>query len=80
VPAYWRGGTLALVADLHLGNGRGTRFARRAVAKLQQLQSDAVLISGDLFDGSKADLDATLKTWKGLSAPTGVYFVTGNHE
>ena len=80
LPADWRGGTLALVADLHLGNGRGIRFTRRVVAKLQQLQADAVLISGDLFDGSKADLDALLETWKGLSAPAGVYFVTGNHE
>jgi predicted MPP superfamily phosphohydrolase len=80
LPADWCGGTLALVADLHLGNARGTRFTRRVVAKLQQLQSDAVLISGDLFDGSQADLDALLEPWKGLSAPAGVYFVTGNHE
>ena len=62
------------------GQCRGTRFARRVVAKIQQLQPDAVLISGDLFDGSKADLDALLKPWKGLSAPAGAYFVTGNHE
>jgi len=80
LPADWRGGTLALVADLHLGNARGTRFARRVVIKLQQLQSDAVLISGDLFDGSQADLDALLEPWKGLSVPAGAYFVTGNHE
>jgi len=60
LPADWRGGTLALVADLYLGNGRGARFTRRVVAKLQQLQADAVLISGDLFDGSKADLDRTV--------------------
>jgi hypothetical protein len=68
LPADWRGGTLALVADLHLGNGRGTRFTRRVVAKLQQLRSDAVLISGDLFYGSQADLDALLKPWKGPAA------------
>jgi len=80
LPADWRGGTLALVADLHLGNVRGARFARRVVAKLQQLQPYAVLISGDLFDGSKADLDALIRPWKALSAPAGVYFVTGNHE
>jgi hypothetical protein len=80
LPANWRGGTLALAADLHLGNVRGAGFARRVVAKLQQLQPDAVLISGDLFDGSKADLDALLKPWKGLSVPAGVHFVTGNHE
>jgi len=80
LPANWSGRTAALVTDLHLGNVRGARFARRVVAKLQELQWDAVFISGDMFDGSKADLDALLHTWKGLSAPAGVYFVTGNHE
>jgi hypothetical protein len=80
LPSNWHGGTVALVADLHLGNVRSDRFARRIVAKLQQIQPDVVLISGDLFDGSKADLGALLETWKGLSAPAGVYFVTGNHE
>ena len=39
-----------------------------------------MLIGGDLFDGSKADLDALLKPWKDLSAPAEVYYVTGNHE
>jgi hypothetical protein len=80
LPANWHGGTLALVADLHLGNARGVGFARRVVAKIQKLRPDAVLISGDLFDGSKADLDALLKPWTSLSASAGVYFVTGNHE
>jgi predicted MPP superfamily phosphohydrolase len=71
---------VALVTDLHLGNVRGAGFACRVVAKLRELQTDAVFISGDLFDGAKADLDALLEPWKGLSAPAGVYFVTGNHE
>jgi predicted MPP superfamily phosphohydrolase len=80
LPANWRGRTVALVTDLHLGNVRGARFAQRVAAKLQELQADAVFISGDLFDGAKADLDALLEPWRGLSAPEGVYFVTGNHE
>jgi predicted MPP superfamily phosphohydrolase len=80
LPANWRGRAVALVTDLHLGNVRGARFARRVVTNLQELQADAVFISGDLFDGSKADLDALLEPWNGFSVPAGVYFVTGNHE
>jgi hypothetical protein len=68
LPTNWRSGTVALVADLHLGNVRGARFARRVVAKLQQIHPDVVLISGDLFDGSKADLDALLA--KEVSLPS----------
>ncbi len=80
LPAVWHGRTVALVTDLHLGNVRGARFASRVVAKLQRLRPDAVFISGDLFDGTKADLDALAEPWKQLSAPAGIYFVTGNHE
>ena len=80
LPENWRGRTLSLVTDLHLGNVRGTGFCRRVVTKLQQLQSEAILISGDMFDGSTADFDALLEPWKHISSPAGVYFVTGNHE
>jgi predicted MPP superfamily phosphohydrolase len=80
LPVNWRGSSVALVTDLHLGNVRGAGFTRRVVARLRQLQAEAIFISGDLFDGSKADLDALLEPWKNISAPMGIYFVTGNHE
>jgi predicted MPP superfamily phosphohydrolase len=80
LPADWQGREVALVTDLHLGNVRGAGFARRVVAKLQQLQPAAVFISGDLYDGTEADPDALVEPWKKLSVPDGVYYVTGNHE
>jgi predicted MPP superfamily phosphohydrolase len=80
LPAAWRGRTVALVSDLHLGNVRGARFADRVVAKLRNLQPDAVFISGDLFDGTEADADALVEPWRKLSAPAGIYYVAGNHE
>jgi hypothetical protein len=80
LPEGWHGRTVALVTDLHLGNVRGSGLTRRVAARLQQLQAEAVFISGDLFDGSKANLDAMIEPWKKFSAPAGVYFVTGNHE
>jgi predicted MPP superfamily phosphohydrolase len=80
LPANWSGRTLALATDLHLGNVRGAGFTRRVVAKLRQLQPEAILISGDMFDGSKANLDALIAPWKDISAATKIYFVTGNHE
>lgn len=80
LPESWRGRTVALVTDLHLGNVRGARFTQRIVARLQRLQPDAVFISGDMFDGTKADLDWLVAPWSKLSMPRGTYFVTGNHE
>ena len=80
LPAACDGRSVALVTDMHLGNVRGAGFTRRVVARLQQLKPDAVFISGDMFDGVKADFDALLEPWKGLSTPAGIYFVCGNHE
>jgi predicted MPP superfamily phosphohydrolase len=80
LPAAWQGRNVALVTDLHLGSVRGARFASRVVARLQSLQPDAVFISGDLFDGPEANPDALVEPLKRLSAPSGIYYVTGNHE
>jgi len=80
LPEAWRGCSVALVTDLHLGNVRGAGFTRRVVTRLHQLQPSAIFISGDLYDGSKANLDALIEPWKKISAPEGLYFVTGNHE
>jgi hypothetical protein len=80
LPEAWRGRSAALVTDLHLGNVRGRPFTRCVVARLQRLQPDAVFISGDMFDGTEADLDWLVTPWRNLSVPHGAYFVTGNHE
>jgi len=80
LPAAWQNRTVALVTDLHLGSVRRARFASRVVARLQRLQPDAVFISGDLFDGPEANPDTLVEPWRKLSAPAGIFYVTGNHE
>src|SRR6266404_2130702 len=52
LPQAWQGRTLALVTDLHLGHLSGPGFLRRVISKLRAAQPDAVLISGDMFDGT----------------------------
>ena len=80
LPASWRGRIAALVSDTHLGHVRGHRFLQRIVAMLNRLQPDVVLIAGDLYDGTVADLDKLASPLSKLSAPLGAYFVAGNHE
>lgn len=80
LPAAWQGRTVALVTDLHLGSVRRARFASRVVSRLQSLQPDAIFISGDLFDGPEANPDPLVAPLKKLSAPAGIFYVTGNHE
>ena len=80
LPNAWRGRTAALVTDTHLGHVRGAGFIARIVAILRKEKPDIVLCSGDMFDGTKADLARLVAPWKNLEAPFGAYFVTGNHE
>ena len=80
LPQAWRGRVAALVSDTHLGHVNNLRFMRRIVLKLNQLRPDIVLITGDMYDGTAAPLDALAEPWKELSVPYGAYFITGNHE
>ena len=80
LPEAWRGRTIALLTDLHLGHIAGPGFLDRIISRLRVLQPDAVLISGDMFDGTTTELDHLIAPWGNYSAPRGIFYVTGNHE
>jgi predicted MPP superfamily phosphohydrolase len=80
LPSFWNGRTIALVSDIHLGNFRGPAFSRHVVSRLMSLQPECILIGGDMFDGVKIDVNRAARPWSALSAPSGVYFVGGNHD
>lgn len=80
LPASWRGRRAVLLSDLHLGPINGVQFCRRLVAKARSFQPDVVFLPGDLFDGTKGNLDLLMAPLKQLTPPLGVYFSTGNHE
>jgi predicted MPP superfamily phosphohydrolase len=80
LPDSWRGRVAALVSDTHLGHVRNYAFIRRIIAMLRRLQPDVVFISGDLYDGTAADLDHLAQPWANFSPPLGTYFVAGNHD
>jgi uncharacterized protein len=80
LPASWRGRRAVMVSDLHLGPINGVRFCRRVVAAASRLKPDVIFIPGDLFDGTKGDLDQLVAPFRTLTPPLGIYFSTGNHE
>jgi uncharacterized protein len=80
LPQSWRGRNVALVSDLHLGHVRNFRFTRRIVRKIARENPAAVLIAGDLFDGTAVDAEKAAAPLAELHAPFGTYFAEGNHE
>jgi len=80
LPEYWHGKNAVWISDIHLGSVRRYGFAKNVADRIQQLQPDLIFIGGDLFDGGTVDLNDFTEPFSRLSAPDGVYFITGNHE
>jgi predicted MPP superfamily phosphohydrolase len=80
LPAAWHGRTAALVSDMHLGHVWSIGLVRRIVRMLARLRPEMVFIAGDMYDGTKADLERLAQPLKAICAPLGIYFIAGNHE
>jgi predicted MPP superfamily phosphohydrolase len=80
LPAALQGFLIAQISDLHVGPTIKRGFVERIVARVNGVNADMIAITGDLVDGSVKDLSAHTAPLAGLTAPHGVYFVTGNHE
>lgn len=68
------------VTDIHVGPTIGRTFIEDLVARINALEPDAIAITGDLVDGSVAELREHVAPLARLRAKDGVFFVTGNHE
>jgi predicted MPP superfamily phosphohydrolase len=80
LPEYWRGKSAVWISDIHLGSVRRYGFAKDITDRVQQLKPDLIFIGGDLFDGGTVDLNGFMEPLSRISAPDGIYFITGNHE
>ncbi len=72
--------TIAQISDLHLGMMLGNEFIERIMTRLQEIQPDIVVATGDIVDGQGDDLDALAKQFHSLQSTKGAYAVIGNHE
>jgi hypothetical protein len=80
LPRQLDGLTIVQLTDVHVGPTIGKAFVEDLVARVNALAPDVIAITGDLVDGSVAQLGEMVAPLGGLRARHGVYFVTGNHE
>ena len=72
-----------LVADLHMGYAIGVDHITNMVEKINQQDSDIVIIAGDIFDNSYDGMDdpeGIKAQLKSIKSKYGVYAVYGNHD
>jgi hypothetical protein len=80
LPKSASGYSIVQITDVHVGPTIGRGFVEGVVRETNALEPDMVVITGDLVDGSVAELRELVEPLRGLRAKDGVYFVTGNHE
>ena len=68
------------ISDLHVGPTIKAPFVERVVARVNELQPDLIVFTGDLADGTVERLATHTASLAELTAPLGLYFCTGNHE
>lgn len=72
--------TLVQLSDVHIGPTLGKEFLQGVVATANAQDADVIVITGDLVDGTVAQLGELVRPLRELRAKHGVFFVTGNHE
>lgn len=80
LPESFNGFKIIQITDLHIGSLIKGPWLQEIVDKINALNPDLIVITGDLVDGSLEDLKHHVTPLRDLKASAGVYFVTGNHE
>lgn len=80
LPVALEGFRIAQITDVHIGPTIKQRYLQAVVASVNRLRPDLVAITGDLVDGSVAELRTHVAPLAQLEARHGCFFVTGNHE
>ena len=77
-PEY-NGFTIVQISDIHLGDIINEKFVQKVVNKVNSLDPDIVVITGDLIDDGGSDLKQLLPLVH-IKSKFGTYFVSGNHD
>ena len=80
LPRELAGFRLVQISDVHVGPLLRKDWVGHVVDQVRALSPDLVAITGDLVDGTVAELREHVAPLRRIEAPRGVWFVTGNHE
>lgn len=80
LPAALEGLRIVQITDVHVGPTIRAKYLNAIVDAVNRQQPDLVAITGDLVDGSVAELAPHVAPLARLASRHGTFFVTGNHE
>ncbi len=80
LPKAFDGFRIVQITDVHAGLTIHRDWIESVVAEVKDLKPDLIAFTGDMVDGSVAQLRNDVEPLASLEAPCGKFFVTGNHE
>jgi predicted MPP superfamily phosphohydrolase len=80
LPAALQGFRIVQLTDVHVGSTIRRSFVQHVVDRVNALHPDVIVITGDLVDGTVAQLIDQVAPLAALRSRHGTFFVTGNHE
>lgn len=72
--------TITQLSDVHVGILTSKKWLKKIVEKTNELQSDIIVITGDLTDDKMERIPEFLPILRELQAPMGKFTIIGNHE
>ena len=80
LPVELDGFRIVQLSDIHIGPTLRKEFLDSVVDRVNELSPNMVAITGDLVDGTVAQLSEHVRPLSRLKSTYGTYFTTGNHE
>lgn len=80
LPESFKGTSIAMLTDIHSSVFMTRELMERYVAQVMKLKPDMIFVTGDFVNSKLREVYPFAEAFVGLSAPMGVYGVTGNHD
>ena len=80
LPSALAGLRIAQISDLHIGMQLRAPLLRRLIARVNALEADLIVITGDIFDFDPRYIEEGCRELAALEAKLGVFAVLGNHD
>lgn len=81
IPEAFDGYRIAQISDLHVGTYYDdTTFVSKLVSRLNELDVDAIMFTGDIVNRNTKELIPFVETLSRMNAKDGVFSILGNHD
>lgn len=80
LPDAFNGFKIVQLSDIHSGSFNETEPIVEVIKKINSLNADVILFTGDLVNNTSDEMDTFMDVFNQLKARHGVFSITGNHD